>query len=135
MTKVYYLDTNICIFYMRGKNQELRDRIDAIPRERIKIPSVVKAELLYGAEKSLRHDATLAETLIFCRPYEIVAFDDSMTQTYADIKASPALRKQPIGHNDTLIAATVMARGGMLVPNNTKEFGRIDGLQLEDWTA
>ena len=39
---VYYLDTNICIFYMRGKDIELRNKIDAIDTSRIKIPAVVK---------------------------------------------------------------------------------------------
>ena len=49
LTNVYYLDTNICISYMRGKNAELRDKIDAIPPECIKISAIVKGELLVGA--------------------------------------------------------------------------------------
>lgn len=48
---VYYLDTNICIFYMRGKDIELRNKIDAIDTSRIKIPAVVKGELLVRGEK------------------------------------------------------------------------------------
>ena len=52
LDSVYYLDTNICIFYIRGKNRDLHDKIDAIPHDRVKIPAVVKGELLVGAEKS-----------------------------------------------------------------------------------
>ena len=134
MKKVYYLDTNICIFYIRGKNIKLRDKINSIAKECIKLPAMVKAELLVGAEKSRRHDETLAETLAFCEPYEIVPFDDSMVLTYARIKAALELKGQKIGWNDTIIAATVLSRNGVLVTNNTREFIRIDGLMLEDWT-
>ena len=135
LTRPYYLDTNICIFYMRGKNIYLRNKVDSIDTSNIKIPVMVKAELLVGAEKSKWREKTLAETLAFLRPYEIVPFDDSMLQTYARIRATLELKGQKIGYNDTLIAATVLARNGILVTNNTAEFGRIDGLQCEDWTA
>ena len=94
----------------------------------------MKAELLVGAEKSKRHDETLAETLAFCEPYEIVPFEDSMLMDYAKIRASLELSGQKIGYNDTIIAATVLARKSILVTNNIKEFGRIDGLHCEDWT-
>ena len=134
LTNVYYLDTNICIFYMRGKDIELRNKVDAIETDRIKIPVMVKGELLVGAEKSKWREKTLAETLAFLMPYEIVPFEDSMLRTYSRIRASLELRGQKIGYNDTLIAATVLARNGILVTNNIKEFGRIDGLRYEDWT-
>jgi tRNA(fMet)-specific endonuclease VapC len=39
----------------------------------------------------------------------------------------------PIGGNDMMIAATALAHGLTLVTHNTGEFGRIAGLQLEDW--
>ncbi len=97
MASVYYLDTNICIFYMRGKDKELHDKIDSIDADHIKIPAIVKAELLVGAEKSKRRDETFAETFAFCRPYEIVPFDDSMTLTYAQIRAALERKGQKIG--------------------------------------
>ena len=133
MTNVYYLDSNICIAYMRGRNMELRSKIDAIPSEYIKIPAIVKGELLVGAEKSKRQDETLAETFAFCEPYEIVSFEDSMLLTYAEMRAALELSGRKIGYNDSIIAATVLAKGGVLVTNNTKEFSSVNGLQLEDW--
>lgn len=93
LTRIYYLDTNICIFYMRNPKGILADRINAINPERIKIHAIVKAELLVGAEKSKRRD----ETFAFCRPYEIVPFDDSMTLTYAQIRAALERKGQKIG--------------------------------------
>ena len=135
MTSTYYLDSNICIFYLRQPFGCLADKINSLDPECIKIPAIVKAELLVGAEKSRRRKETLEETLIFCKPFEIVPFDESIVRTYAKIRAALELKGQKIGSNDTIIAATALARGGVLVTNNTKEFGRIDGLQLEDWTA
>ncbi len=134
MPKIYYLDANICIDYMRGRNIALRDKINAIPSECIKIPSIVKGELLLGAAKSKRRKETLIETLIFCMPYEIVPFEDSILRTYAEMRAALELRGQKIGYNDSIIAATVLVKGGVLVTNNIKEFSRVDGLVLEDWT-
>ena len=134
LANIYYLDANICIFYMRGKDKELRNKIDSIDPSYIKIPVVVKGELLVGAEKSNRQDKTFAETFAFCEPYEIVPFEDSMLLTYAKIRANLELSGQKIGYDDTIIAATVLAKNGILVTNNVREFSRIDGLQLEDWT-
>ncbi len=94
----------------------------------------MKGELLVGAEKSNRQDKTFSDTFAFCRPYEIVPFENSMLITYARIRAALELRGQKIGSNDFIIAAAVMARNGILVTNNIREFSRIDGLQLEDWT-
>ena len=134
LANIYYLDANICIFHMRHPLSILADRINSIEPERIKIPAIVKGELLVGAEKSKRQDETFSETFAFCRPYEIVPFDDSMVLTYARIRAALELKGQKIGANDTVIAATVLAKNGILVTNNVKEFGRIDGLNIEDWT-
>ena len=134
LDSVYYLDTNICIFHMRKPFGTLAAKINSIPHDRIKIPTVVKGELLVGAEKSNRRDDTLAETLAFLMPFEIVPFDDSILLTYAKMRAALELRGQKIGYNDTIIAATVLAKNGILVTNNIREFRRIDGLQYEDWT-
>lgn len=134
LANVYYLDANICIFHMRKPFGVLADKIASIDTDSIKIPAIVKAELLVGAEKSKRQDKTLAETLAFCEPYEIVPFDDFMVRVYARIRALLESTGQKIGWNDTIIAATVLARNGTLITNNISEFGRIDGLQWEDWT-
>ena len=135
MAKIYYLDTHICIFHMRKPFGVVAKKINSIDPSCIKIPAIVKGELLVGAEKSNRQDETLAETFAFCEPYEIVPLEDSMLLTYAEIRAALELNGQKIGANDTVIAATVLAKNGVLVTNNVKEFGRIDGLNIEDWTV
>jgi len=61
--------------------------------------------------------------------------DHQASQRYGDIRAGLESRGQPIGWNDLLIAATVLAHNGVLVAHNIKEFSRIEGLVLEDWTS
>ena len=130
----YYLDSNICIFYLRGRNIELRNKVDSFDKTLIKIPAVVKGELLTGAMKSSRRDRNIAEVMSFLADYEIVPFDDDSAWAYGEIKSALELKGQPIGYNDTIIAATVLAHNGILITNDTREFMRVEGLGCEDWT-
>ena len=135
MTSIYYLDSNICIFHLRKPFGRLADKINSVEPDRIKIPAIVKAELMVGAVKSAMPEQNIEQVEAFFLPFEIIPFDDATVETYAKMRAALELKGQKIGSNDTIIAATALAHGGVLVTNNTKEFGRIDGLQLEDWTA
>ena len=130
---MYYLDTNTCIYFLNGKYRSVRDRILATAPGRIAIPSVVKAELLHSVAKSARQDENLKNVETFLSPFEIVPFENSMTYVYADLRFKLERRGQPIGPNDLFIASIVLARNGVLVTNNTLEFGKISGLKLENW--
>ena len=55
-------------------------------------------------------------------------------KTDATKKADLNTAGTPIGGNDMLIAATVIANDGILVTHNVGEFSRIEGLVIEDWT-
>jgi len=130
---MYYLDTNTCIYFLNGKYRSVRDKILSIPPGRILIPSIVKAELLLGAAKSARRDENLQNLEAFLSAFEIVPFENSMTYVYADLRFKMESRGQPVGPNDLFIASIVLARDGVLVTNNTQEFGKISGLKLENW--
>ncbi|MDR0328941.1 MAG: type II toxin-antitoxin system VapC family toxin [Planctomycetaceae bacterium] len=64
----------------------------------------------------------------------MVPFDHAASQIYGDIRAHLESKGQPIGWNDLMIAATVLAHDGVLVTHNIGEFSRIKGLTCEDWT-
>ena len=130
----YYLDSNICIFYLRNPQGALARKIHSFSSDDIKIPAVVKGELLTGAMKSARRDRNVNEVLAFLGQFEIVPFDDASAWTYGEIKSSLELKGQPIGFNDVIIAATVLAHNGILITNNTREFIRVEGLECIDWT-
>src|ERR1039458_2993534 len=97
--------------------------------------SVVKGELLFGAVKSQVPVTTMSRLMQFMSAFESYPFDDRCAEVYARIRADLEKRVLPIGPNDTLIAATAIARQATVVTANTREFARIDGLRWEDWEA
>jgi tRNA(fMet)-specific endonuclease VapC len=94
---------------------------------------MVKAELWYGALKSARPKEGLSLVKRFLAPFEIIPYDDNAAEHYGAIRLDLEQRGQRIGYNDLVIAATVMANGGILATGNSKEFKRIPGLRLETW--
>jgi len=129
----WFLDSNICIECLRGRTPLIRQMLQSLEPAQIKIPAMVKAELLHGAEKSAnpKHNRELVELLL--APFEIVAFDDASAVEYAQIRHNLERKGQVIGFNDLIIAATVKAQGGVLVTANVKEFSRVEALNLENW--
>ena len=130
----YYLDTNICIYFLKGKNLRLRKTLFSINPEDIKIPSIIKAELLYGAEKSKRIDENIEKVNQFLFPFEIIGFNDKESIEYSKIRAGLEKRGEVIGPNDIIIASIVKSNNGTLVTNNKNEFKRIKDLKIVDWS-
>jgi len=130
---IRFLDTNICIYFLRGTHPLVRTRLMEHGPEDIKIPAIVKAELLYGAAKSARREENEKHLTRFLEPFEIVPFDDNATARYADIRSQTEAKGAPVGPNDLIIAATVLSQNGVLVTNNIREFQRIQNLMVENW--
>lgn len=130
---IYYLDSNICVYFLKGLYPSIMKKIQNTNPNNIKIPSIVKAELLYGAEKSQHKAKNLANINRFLEPFEIISFDDDCSFVYSKIRSVMELKGSIIGPNDYIIAATVLARNGILVTNNTKEFERVKSLKIENW--
>ena len=130
----YFLDTNICIYFLKGFFPELQRRVLAAQPNKIKIPAMVAAELIYGAQKSVKAAETTEKVKQFLKPLQIIPFDMEAAFFYGNIRASLEKAGNAIGFNDTIIAATVLTHNGTLVTNNSGEFSRISGLNLENWT-
>lgn len=130
---MYFVDTNTCIYFMNGKYPSVKNAFLSISPKEIKIPSVVKAELLLGAYKSQTREQTLKKVKSFLKPFEIVPFTDDMTDDYAEIRSELELSGKTIGANDYFIAATARSKKGILVTHNAGEFSRIINLEIEDW--
>jgi tRNA(fMet)-specific endonuclease VapC len=130
---MYLLDTNACIRILNRTSASLTERLRFVPREQIRLSSVVKAELLYGARKSSR----IAENLrLLERFFDTIAglsFDDHCAEEYGLLREELERAGTPIGPNDLLIAATARAHHAVLVTHNIKEFSRVAALRLEDW--
>lgn len=131
---MYFLDTNTCIDFLKGTYESIRTKLLTLSPNEVKIPSVVKAELLFGAYKSQRRKENTERTERFLEPFEIIPFTEAMTYAYAELRADTEKRGMPVGPNDLLIASIVKHSTGILVTHNVQEFRRIKGLKLEDWT-
>jgi tRNA(fMet)-specific endonuclease VapC len=130
----YFLDTNICIYFLKGKFQPLLEQLKNKTPVDIKIASIVKAELLLGAYKSNNPKKTEEKVTEFLLPFTIIPFDDEASLIYSKIRGSLEKKGQIIGPNDLILASTVLANDGILVTNNVEEFKRIKELKIENWT-
>ena len=98
------------------------------------ISAIVLAELKHGVEKSSRPDQNRIALDKFCAPLTVLAFDDAAAGAYGRIRADLERDGQTIGAMDMLIAAHALAENAVLVTNNEREFRRVEGLAVENWT-
>ena len=131
----YLLDTNACISYINGRAPNLREMFHSKAFSEIVVSSVYKAEMYFGSQKSKRPKLSRAEQDDFFQTIDSLPFDDAAAEEYGSIRAYLERRGTPIGPHDMLIAAIARAKGLVVVTHNTKEFGRIPGLNVEDWEA
>ena len=130
----YFLDTNIIVYFLKKTYPRIREHMMNVPLQSIVIPSVVRAEIEYGARKSADYVKTISLYRKFMDVFNSEGFDESCTEIYGKIRADLEKRGTVIGPNDLMIAATVISKDGILVTHNTKEFSRVEGLRIEDWT-
>lgn len=126
------LDTNICIYIINAKPAAVLARFKQYRLGDIGLCSVVAAELAYGVAKSgsMRNRQALD---MFLAPLTILPFDASTIWAYGDLRAELERSGIPIGALDTMIAAHALSQQALLVTNNTREFAKVPGLQLENW--
>jgi tRNA(fMet)-specific endonuclease VapC len=130
---MYLLDANACIRLLNGTSSRLAERLEATPRSQVRLSSIVKAELLFGARRSSRVADKLRLLEGFFATLASLPFDDRCADEYGLLRAELDRAGTPIGPNDLLIAATALANGCTLVTHNVREFSRVSGLQYEDW--
>jgi len=129
----YLLDTNICIPFLNERDRGLAAKLRRHSLDDLKLCSVVKAELLYGARSSSRVQENIGNLDRFFRAFESFAFDDDAAAEYGTLRAQLRRSGTPVGANDMLIAAIALATDSVLVTRNTEELRQIAGLRLETW--
>ncbi|MCM1120940.1 MAG: type II toxin-antitoxin system VapC family toxin [bacterium] len=130
----YMLDINICIYAIKHKPDTVIRRFLAHDPEEICVSAVTYAELMHGVEKSQAAEKNRLALSLFLSPITILAFDSYAAEEYGRVRAELEKKGMPIGPMDMLIAGHARAQGLIVVTNNTREFHRVEGLQVEDWT-
>ena len=132
------LDTNAVIGVLREVASPVLLRFEdaLLNRMPVAISSIVLFELQYGVMKSRQREGNAARiSELFSGPLQVLAFNAEDAEEAGEIRAMLKRAGTPIGPYDLLIAAQARRRGAVLVTANTREFRRVPGLQIEDWTT
>lgn len=129
----YLLDTNVVSFHIRGSSAALQGRLRRIKAASVALSVVTEMEIRFGLARNpgLRI-APLVEQ--FLDAMTILPLDSDVARAYARIRSELETEGRPIGPLDTMIAAHAVSVGATLVTNDVREFRRVRGLRVADWT-
>lgn len=128
----YMLDTNMCIYAQKNIPQVIENMKNNF-QYGVAISSITLAELEFGVQASANVEKNTIALYKFLSIVEILDFDSSAATEYGKIRADLKKKGTPIGNMDMLIAAHAKSENLIVVTHNTREFERVEGLQLEDW--
>ena len=129
---MFVLDTNTVLDYFRGRGR-VAERLLAIPPSEIALPAVSAYEVWVGVLGSQNPKRRREQFEAFLSVVEILPFDAEAGIRAAELRHSLERGGEAIGPLDTLIAATALAHGGVLVTRNLREFSRVPGLKTVNW--
>ena len=129
---MFILDTNTLIYFFKGMGKVADRMLENIPKS-IGIPTIVLFELEVGIAKSSAPQKRQSQLRSLASVVNILPFRADEARIAATIRADLEKKGEPIGPYDVLIAGTALSHKGTLVTHNTQEFGRVKGLQIEDW--
>jgi tRNA(fMet)-specific endonuclease VapC len=129
----YLLDTNLWIQYLKLPGSPVHAKLAGLQPDDIVTCSIVRSELLHGAEKYGNRSRRVAIVNQTLAPFQSVPFDDQDAVEYARIRHELETAGIVIGPFDLQIASICVRHGFTLVTSNIGEFSRIKGLIVEDW--
>lgn len=129
----YMLDTNICIYAMKNKPEQVLQRLKKELNSGVCISSITLAELEYGMKHSSNPGKNEQALLRFLVPLSVLPFGTAAASEYGEIRANLQSSGTPIGLLDMLIAAHARSEDMILVTNNVREFERVPDLEVENW--
>ena len=128
----YMLDTNICVYVMKNFPLELREKFNTLA-EQLCISSITLGELHYGAEKSTYRADNLTAIEQFTARLDVLPFADKAAAHYGRLRAELERAGKPCGRHDMQIGGHARSEGLIVVTNNTREFGRMPGVRVQNW--
>jgi tRNA(fMet)-specific endonuclease VapC len=128
----YLLDTNILSALIRQPQGQVASTLARRGCATVCTSIVVAAELRFGARK-LGSKTLTAKVDDLLASLPVLALDAGADRIYAEVRLQLEQAGTPIGPNDMLIAAHALESGLTLVTDNLDEFGRVEGLQVENW--
>ncbi len=130
----YLLDTNICVFLKSKRYPQLETKLRKTRKRDVAVSAVTEAELKYGAYKSSDPGQNMTAVDALLATIAILPFESSAAEAYGQIRAALERSGQIIGPYDLMIASQAIAHRLTVVTNNVREFSRVPGLAVDDWT-
>ena len=134
--RLFMLDTDTCILLMRGESPALAARVQSVPLQQQVMSVVTFAELSYGVQASAaakrKQNQSVLDSLVL--HLAVLDWPQDAAKHYAEIRADLKKRGAQLGAADLMIAAHARAMGAIVVTNNLKDFERVKGLAVENWT-
>lgn len=129
----YMLDTNMIVYIRNQRPETVLRQFSRYQPEDLCISAITMAELEYGVFRSSKPDQNRQALLLLLSRIQILPFDALAAREYGRIRQDLTEKGTLIGANDLLIAAHACSLGLILITNNTREFGRVEGLKIENW--
>lgn len=129
--KKYLLDTNICIYFLKGQF-DIHKKIKEIGEENCFLSEITIAELKFGAENSVQKEKNRKNHEAFQAKFKILPIFPAL-DVYAKEKARLKTKGRILDDFDLLIGATAIHNDLTLVTRNVSDFDRLDGIVIEDW--
>lgn len=129
--KGYLLDTNICIFYMKGRYQ-LDEKIAKVGQNNCYISEITVAELLFGAARSANKEKHLKQIASFIGQFKILPIYNTLS-VFTDKKAELYAKGRPIDDFDILIGATAIYHKLVMITENVKHLNHLSSIKIENW--
>jgi len=129
----YLLDTCVLSDFARGHINSLC-RIKATPPDSVAVSVITEMEIEFGLALDAVRARRLAPVMhALLQTVAILPYSSEDARATSTLRAALQKKGRPIGAYDALIAGCALARGLVLVTSNEREFGRIGGLQTENW--
>ena len=129
------LDIDICSYAIEQANAAVRRRMEDVPANLLCISIITHAEILFGLAKRQQAERNRIASEKFLRYMPTLPLESEVALHYAEIRAGLQRTGELIGPNDLFVAAHARSLRLTLVTNNVREFGRVPGLQVENWAA
>jgi tRNA(fMet)-specific endonuclease VapC len=128
------LDTNVLITAMRRKGSAVAEKLGRVAAGNVCISAVAYGELMLGVYKTDNPKRSSLQVKLILNEVAILPVTLQVAEVYGVLKAHLEKRGESIGRNDLWIAAHAVAEEIILVTNNEREFRRVPGLRIENWT-
>jgi tRNA(fMet)-specific endonuclease VapC len=130
----FLVDTNILVYLQTKRSPTVERRVLALPPGETAMSVITFGELFYGLSKSAKPHETLERLRTLTHAVPVLPLPQDAAEAYGHIRSELETRGKMIGNNGLWIAAHAKAAGLILVTNNEREFRRIEGLKIENWT-